>query len=376
MKFSVDRQAFIDGLKLVGPAVSKRSALPVLNNVLLQADDEGVQLWASNLELMLSTRVAAAVEQGGAITLPYQAMSDLLAAMEGDGVNFTLDPARDEVTITGEGTEVRLKGIDAGEFPSINTVLTENVTRLAFEEDELARSWGSVAFAAATEDARPTLTTMLLRVAESEMVMAATDGFRLVWRHDPVTVMEGETVEALIPAQAIGPIASLVKGMLVTATFNCNELVIEAEGRVAHVQLADGNYPAYEALIEDKYQTTVQVDQAGLAEALSLMVVMCKWSAGNPAAMLTWEESGEEPAWVLASAASGTGEAEAVYRPVTLTGPAPQRCAFNANYLADALAHCPGEQAALMMNSHLAPMLVRPLTGADWNCMIMPHNLI
>jgi DNA polymerase-3 subunit beta len=377
MIFSIDRQAFIDGLKLVGKAVNTGSTLPVLSNVLIQVT-ETVRLRTTNLELVLSADVSAAIEQPGSVTLPYRALKELLEAIESEAVALTLDPARDEVTIVGDDAEVRLKGTDADEFPAINTVLTENVTRLFFEADELERSWGSVAFAAATEDARPTLTTMLVRVADGIMVMAATDGFRLTWRHDPVTVMEGSRVEALIPAETIRPILSLIKGQPATLVFNCNELVIETETRLAKVKLLDGRYPDYEALIGDESKTIVQVNRDGLAASLSLMVAMNKWADGNPAVVLTWEEGSDDngPVWLLSAAASGTGVAEAVHRPIELVGPAPARCAFNAQYVADALSHCPGELVAMTINNQLSPMLVRPLTGADWNCLIMPQHLL
>ena len=165
-------------------------------NVLLATDNGRLRLSATNLEIVITCWIGAKVKEEGAITIPARTLTDLVNVLPQDQVDLTLNETTQAVHVSCLRTQANIKGIDAQEFPLVPEPDVENQIRL--EADVFKQMINQVSFAAATDDARPTLTGVSTIFEGSQILMAATDGFRLSLRsaHIPGYVEDIEIVQS------------------------------------------------------------------------------------------------------------------------------------------------------------------------------------
>ena len=169
MKLSVMQENLARGLQVVSRAVSSRSALPVLANVLLRTEDAGLKLTATNLEIGITCWVPGRIETDGALTVPARLMSDVVNSLQASE-RVDLEVEDGTLRLHCGRQKAALRGIDAEEFPVIPASGERPTTRIS--QRALRQALSEVAFAAATDEARPILTGVLTRF-EGDRVTAA-----------------------------------------------------------------------------------------------------------------------------------------------------------------------------------------------------------
>ena len=177
MKVSCLQENLSKGLSVVGRAVSPRSTLPVLGNVLLATDNGRLKLSATNLEVGINCWIGAKVEEEGATTVPARTFIDLVNALPPERVDMELVERTQTLNLHAGRSEANIKGIDAQEFPLVP--VPEGEGGILVEPDELRTAIAQVALAAATDESRPILTGVLTKFEEAQLTLAAADGFRL-----------------------------------------------------------------------------------------------------------------------------------------------------------------------------------------------------
>ena len=176
MRLSVLQENLSKGLSITSRAVSSRSTLPVLSNLLLSTDEERLKLSATNLELGISCWLGAQVMDNGAITLPARLLTDWVNSMPPDRIDMELNVRTMSVHLKCGRSESNIKGIDASEFPLIPTADGEQTVGLS--PATLRKIIDQVVFAAADakDTSRPALTGVLTRFEGDRLTLAATDG--------------------------------------------------------------------------------------------------------------------------------------------------------------------------------------------------------
>ena len=146
MKVSCLQEHLAKGLGIVSRAVSTRSSLPVLANVLLATENGRLKLSATNLEIVITCWIGAKVEEEGAITLPARTFVELVHALPQDQVELKLDEPTLTVHVNSGRTQANIKGIDHQEFPIVPE--PEKEERIRLEADVLKQMIQQVSFAA------------------------------------------------------------------------------------------------------------------------------------------------------------------------------------------------------------------------------------
>ena len=177
MKASVSQAQLAHGLSIVSRAVSPRSTLPVLSNILIATDEGRLRLSATNLELGISCWIGSQVGEEGAITVPARTFTDLISALPNDTVQLSLNTRTQTITVRCGSSVTDIKGIDAQEYPPIPVPdLREGIELNVSDFKEMIQQ---VAFAASSDEARPLLQGVSMSVNGDEVSLAATDGFRI-----------------------------------------------------------------------------------------------------------------------------------------------------------------------------------------------------
>ena len=199
MKLSVMQENLARGLSVVSRAVSSRSTLPVLSNVLLRTEDAGLKLTATNLEIGITSWVPGKIDEEGALTVPARLLTDVVAGLPpGERVELTVETGN-SLHVKAGRYQTHLRGIDAEEFPVIPSAGDRPTTRL--EQRALRRALGEVAFAAATDEARPILTGVLTKISGDRLTLAAADNYRIAVKTLPVLSPTEETT-FVVPARS------------------------------------------------------------------------------------------------------------------------------------------------------------------------------
>src|SRR5258705_692228 len=195
------------GLAVVSRAVSNRSPLPVLANVLLRTEDGGLRLTTTNLEIGLVYWVPGKVETEGATTVPARLLTDLVSSLPG-GERIELETGPGETLHIQSGPfQSHVKGIDADEFPSIQTTGERPTTRI--KQNDLKRALEQTAFAAATDEARPILTAVLCRFEGETVTFAPRGHYRIAVKTIPILDPVDDT-SVVIPARALNELVRIL----------------------------------------------------------------------------------------------------------------------------------------------------------------------
>ena len=156
MKVFVNQQQLAHSVSIVSRAVSPRSTLPVLSNILIKTDNGRLRLSATNLELGITCWMGAKVEGEGAITVPSRTFTDLVSNLPNEDVTLTLDMNTRTLNLRCGTSTTDIKGIDAEEFPPIPE--PDLSTGIPLNVENFKEMIHQVAFAASTDEARPVLT--------------------------------------------------------------------------------------------------------------------------------------------------------------------------------------------------------------------------
>jgi DNA polymerase-3 subunit beta len=367
VKLSLMQENLARGLSVVSRAVSTRSTLPVLANVLLRTEDAGLKLTATNLEIGITYWVPGKIENDGATTVPARLLTDLVGSLQGgDRVDLELGPGETLHLRCGR-FESHLKGIDADEFPSIQTVGERPTTRIA--QGVLKQALGETTFAAASDEARPILTGVLARFEGDTLTLAAADNYRIAVKTLAVLDPVPDT-SVVIPARALNELARIlgdtdepIEILLAQAR---NQIQFRLEGIELVSRLIDGQFPNYQQVMPQSHSTRAVLDRDELLRAV------------RPAALIAHESANIVKLQIAAGAEAGVvvsanaevgdhvGQVEAAVEGDGTT------IAFNARYLADVLTNVTVEQFAVELNGPLSPGVFRPIGDDRYVHVVMP----
>jgi DNA polymerase III subunit beta len=365
VKLSVMQENLARGLSVVSRAVSSRSTLPVLANVLLRTEDAGLKLTATNLEIGITYWVPGKIETDGATTVPARLLTDLVSSLpSAERVDLELQGA-DTLHIRAGRFATHVKGIDAEEFPTIQTAGEPPTTRIS--QKVLKQALDETVFAAASDEARPILTGVLAKFEGDKLTLAAADNYRIAVRTidilDPV-----EAASVVIPARALNELSRILADTddpveLVLAQAK-NQVLFHLEGVDIVSRLIDGQFPNYQQVLPAAHTTRAEIDREELLRAVRPAALIASSSAN----IVKLQVGGEAGVVVTAAAEVGdyTGDVEA-----TVEGDA-TTIAFNARYLNDVLGNVQVDRFALELNGPLSPGVFKPVGDDAYVHVVMP----
>ena len=366
MKLSVMQENLARGLSVVSRAVSSRSTLPVLANVLLRTEDAGLKLTATNLEIGITYWVPGKIEVDGAITVPARLLTDLVGSLPAsERVDLELQSG-DLLHLQCGRFATHVKGIDADEFPTIQTAGERPTTRVA--QKVLRKALDETVFAAASDEARPILTGVLARFEGSRLTLAAADNYRIAVR--TIDVLDAvESTSVVIPARSLTELGRILSDTddpvdIVLAPAR-NQVLFHLDGVDLVSRLIDGQFPNYQQVLPASHATRAEIDREELLRAVRPAALIASSSANIVKVQVGGDGAGLV---VTASAEVGdsTGEVEA-----TVEGDA-TTIAFNARYLNDVLGNVHADRFSLELNGPLAPGVFRPVGDDDYVHVVMP----
>jgi DNA polymerase III subunit beta len=392
VRLSVLQENLAKGLSIVGRAVSTRSTLPVLSNILLSTDEERLKLAATNLEVGVSCWLGAQVADDGAVTLPARLLTDWVNSVAPDRIDMELSVRSMSVHLKCGRFESNIKGIDASEFPLIPTGDGEQPLTLA--PQTLRKIIDQVVFAAADakDTSRPALTGVLARFEGERLTLAATDGYRLSLRRTVLPAAAPADISVIIPARSLQEV-SRISGEadpeqpveLAVATAR-NQILFRLCGKgesekgafyqVALVsQLIDAKFPDFNAIIPKGYTTRTILDTAALQRALKVASLFARDASDRVVFSIVPGATETEGQLIIratsAEAGDNVSELDAVVEGAAV------EVAFNVRYMMEVMAVIDTPEVVLETTRSDRPGVFRPVgTGPEeFTHVIMPMQL-
>ena len=376
MKVTVLQENLARGLSVVSRAVSPRSTLPVLSNILIATDEGRLRLSATNLELGITCWIAARIDEEGSTTVPSRTFGDLVNTLPGDQVQLTLDVKTQSLHDKGGSSNNDIKCIDAQEFPPLPVPEMDGAVQLNVADfKEMIQQ---VAFAASTDESRPVLMGVLLHVEKDKVTMAAADGFRLSVRKALLSQPVPQPINVIIPARALNELSRVASDseepIYMVVPKNRGQVLFRVKDVEVVSQLIDGTFPDYQQIIPRNYKSRTLVSTASLLKACKQAEIFAR-EGSNVARFDIKQSNGEmQPSEVEISAVSEeTGKNETIVEATVDGGSV--LIAFNVKFLREALEVIKTPNVALETSAANAPGVVRPVGDDNFLHVIMPMHL-
>lgn len=365
MHFEVQQDRFAAALALAQTVADKRSTMPVLANVLLQAEGDSVVCSATDTMLALTERVPATVKSSGSLTLEVRYLNNLVKTLEPGDVSIKA-LENHWAHIVSASSEFKLMGMAESDFPSLpDPGKAKFVDVPAHAVIDLIQK---TQFSVSTDEARVNLNGALFECDGNSATMVSTDGHRL-------TKIELELAGpklakgVIIPRKGMLELRKVLErcdGSVGLAVVD-QHLFARSENLTLSIKLNDVAFPPYRQVIPQEHRREIEIDRTTLLHALRRAEVMA------PERTATVRVELSEGKLDLLADNPDLGNAhqslEVEYSGESLVA------GFNARYLLDVLEAIDTERVVMQFQGELDPCVLRPVDGPDYLGVVMPMRI-
>jgi len=369
MRFTISREKLQEGLAAVTASIPAKTTLPVLANILVEATERGIRLSGTDLDIAVSTEVAADVETPGAITIPAKKLAEIARELPPAPVRIAAS-GEQRITLDCGKAHFKILGLPRDEFTSFPAVRFNVSWRVRL--GDLQKLISHTSFAVSTEESRPILNGVLWELRPEQMRMVATNGHRLAKMELPIKASGAPSSDLIVPPKALEQVRRLFPAdEELEIARGENHLGFRSPFTAVFTRLIEGPYPPYDQVIPKDNTKIAVADKASLVSALKRMSVIASDQTHRirlsfNAALLRFSVQTPD-----------LGEAQDEL-PVRFNGD-PLDIGFNANYLLEILRYIPTDEVKLTFK---APERAATVEPEGWNdpatylCLVMPLRLL
>lgn len=367
MQFSADRQILLDAITNISHAVAVRSTLPVLEGILMNAEDDCLNLSAYNFSMgMKKTIPINRCDEKGKTVINARLFLEMLRRLNGDVVYISLN-SNNLCKIESNGAEFEVIGMDASEFPEIPEV--DSPIFVSFPGETLKEMVKQTIFAASTNEnaIRPILLGLYFELTENDFQLTAIDGHKLAHRKE--YVKGNEEIDFVVPAKAIGEAVKLIneENKTVTLEVGSKYISLTINGYNIITRLMEGEFLEYNQIIPKENKTTFRINTKEIINILERMSLLISDAIKTPVRVMI--DEGE----ITFNCATALGKATENYK-ADITG-SKYEVGFNSQYMIEALKATESDEVIINFNGSRNPILIVPTEGDAFKYIVMPMQL-
>jgi DNA polymerase-3 subunit beta len=372
MELVVRKTDLLRELQLFQGIVERKNTIPILANVLIEADGEQVKLLATDLEVGLRSKCAASVAKGGSLTLPAKKLYEIVKALPETDVRIEED--RNGVRVAADRFDSRMQTLPREDFPSLPD--GTGVYSVTLSRDVLKNMVAKTQFAITGEDTRYFLNGALFIIRPDSMSLVSTDGHRLalitVPRDKAKTKGKAEEeVRVILPRKTLLELGRLLAEGEGDIQYERgeNHLFFEVGGRLLISRMIDGQFPAFERVIPKSNDKQVEFDRDRLTSAVKRVALLS--NERSRAVKFTIDKGKVE----IASSSPEFGEAKEAL--MVDYAAAPVTICFNAQYVLDFLNVVETDSVSLEFKDEMSQAVMKPVAaeGYEYTYVIMPMRV-
>lgn len=367
MKLTCNKDTLLQYINIVNKAVSSRTTLPILECLLLTANDKGFILTANDLEIGIRTApIDADITEMGEIAIEARIFNDIIRRLNGDTVTMETD-GNNAVRIVSGTSVFQIMGQNADDFPELPEVEQENT--YSMHQVKLRDMIRQTIFSIAQDDSKPVLTGELLELREGTVNMVSVDGYRISFRKNPLLQSSGET-EVVVPGKTLGELNKILsqeEDDIVSICLTERHILFDLGTAVMVSRLIEGDFIRYAQSFSDDYKTEVLISRTELIQALERASLVSRDNRKTPVRI----EIGANKLDITARSDMGTAHEEIV---AEIDGDG-LTIAFNPRYLIEALRSIEDEQVRIHFMASLSPCTLLPVEGDSFKYLILPLRM-
>jgi DNA polymerase III subunit beta len=383
MELVVRKNDLLRELQLFQGIVERKNTIPILGNVLMEARDDEVRFLATDLEVGLRSKCAAAVAKSGSLTLPAKKFYEIVRSLPETDIRIADD--KGGVKVAADRFDSRMQTLPREDFPTLPESSTSGASspKATLPHTALKEMVARTSFAITGEDTRYFLNGALFVLRPESMSLVATDGHRLALvsvnrnggmpegARAPSTGGSGDEVRAILPKKTLAELSKLLQEGDDDIQYERgeNHLFFDVGGRLLISRMIDGQFPAYERVIPKGNDKKIEFERDRLAGAVRRVALL---SNERSRAVKFHLEPGKVD---ITSSSPDVGEARETL-PVEYAGTAMQIC-FNAQYVLDFLSAVTTDVVSLELKDEVSQALMRPVGAEsyDYTYVIMPMRV-
>ncbi len=375
MEFSIQTDELTKGLYRAQGIVEKKTAMPILSNVLCEAAADGqVFITATDLEVGVHGKHPAEVVTSGAITISARHLYDIVRSLPAERVTLKKLPnnwAQVQADAGGRQIEYKMLGMAPEDFQALPDV--SNAALFPVDADMLKQMIDKTSYAVSNDETRYNLNGAYLEALEDGVFrMVATDGHRLSMI-DAKLSPEPEAVKfdqgVIIPKKGLLEIKRLIESEQTDCQMGLdgNNLVFKMQDVTVIMRLLDGQFPEYRHVVPDKQNTNLSVERKPFIDSLRRISILSSDRASGVKLVLSGEQ--------LRVTTSNPDLGEATEDLGVENASGEITIGFNSRYMIDALSAIDSERVDLSLEDDLSPGVLRPAEDEHYTCVVMPMRI-
>lgn len=266
MKFSVTKEKLLEGLQQVQNVVSTRTTLPILSNVLLQADGDEIHLTTTDLDVGVRGSCEAQVDKEGATTLPARRLFNIVRELPSNEIQIDVD-GKNTASIRSGQSFFKILGLPEEEFPPLPKF--EDAKVVTIRQKELRDGLRKTAYAISTDETRYVLNGVLFSFKDNKLTLVATDGRRLAMVEIELEFPRSHETDIIVPTKAVTELQRLLgDDGDVKVSMGSGQIAFDLSKTLLVSKLIEGNYPNYRQVIPAETKERVKLERETFLNSL------------------------------------------------------------------------------------------------------------
>ncbi len=368
MKFVIEKNVLLDALTNVSRAIGLRTTIPILNGIKFELTKDGLSLLASDGEVTIKVFIEEKdiknIDKVGTMIIQSKYINEIIRKMPSDTIYFeALDDTK--IKIYTDNNEYSLNCYDISDYPHIS--LEESKEPITIKADTLKSIINETAYAVSTQEVRPLLTGINLKITGDMLEAIATDSYRLAKKNVKLDVPVNNAINVVIPGKSINELEKMINtdDEVVMHIFN-NKILFKYMNIEFQTNLLSGTYPDTNHFIPQEFAYMINLDLRGFNDAVDRASLLAQSRDKNIVRVLI-----DDKVMTITSSASEIGKTEEKLS-IESSNKEKLEIAFSSRYMLEALKVIKDDNILLLLNSDDKPILIKSVKDESLVELILP----
>lgn len=266
MRFKSEKNILLSGIQTVQNIITPKTTLPILSNILLETQNNGIKLTATDLDIGISCVIPVDIQEQGSITIPSKKLSEIIKELPATNITITVKK-NNSVVIETEQCHFKIIGLPKEEFPKLPEFTDKEVVKI--EQSILQEILKLTSFSVSYDETRYILNGLLFQITKNNLTVVATDGKRLAVAEKKIQQTIEKNIRILIPIKTIHELSRNLKNEgEVSLILGNNQVLFDLGGVVIISRLIEGEFPDYSQVIPPVSEIKMKVTREQLLLAI------------------------------------------------------------------------------------------------------------
>ena len=370
MKIKIKKELLLENLNKVSKAISTKNLIPILSGIKFDLTKEGLTLTASDNDITIQTFIPAdnkemEIEKEGSIIIQGKYVLDIVRKLPDEFVNIeVIDELK--ILIYAENSEFNLNGINQKEYPNVALENSKNFVKI---NTKLFKTIiNQTAFATSTDESRPILTGINIKITGDILECSATDSYRLAKKQAKLNEIAGETYNIIVPGKNIVEFMKILNEgneELEIHIFS-NKVLFKQNNLLFQSRLVSGNYPNVNNLIPSDSFLKITANLSNLYDVIDRASILTSDKEKN---IVTLETN--KSLLIVRSSSAEIGRVEEKMN-ITKDNEEEIKISFSAKYMMDALRSFEGDTVELAFEGEVKPIIIKDVDDPNLTQLVLP----